>query len=396
MLIGQRFAETQLARAIALNRVGHAYLFLGPAGAGKSTAARLFAQAMNCERQPAVSGTSEGVERQALSLEPEGFPSPISHLPSPISLTLAPCGQCQSCKRILASTHPEVMEVRPESKSGQNITVDQAREIRRNAALRPKLGQRRIYLIPNAEAFNEESANALLKTLEEPSEFVTLILCAPNPSQVLPTIRSRCQLVRFGLSPVQEIETALTTGGTTPEIARALARASGGRPGVALSWAKSPLVLKQRQAVLDVFAAAVTLQGEADRDPSVGAHSLRLAERLRALVGDGEDEEGPARPAKMLHSSNLETALTFLRDLLVLTEGADPSLVQNQDRLPELLALTRNTGPERVLDDLRGVREAQQLLERNVQPQLVMERMFWALICGSVPVVGRLFEEAYS
>lgn len=396
MLIGQRFAETQLARSIALNRVGHAYLFLGPAGSGKSTAARLFAQAMNCERQPAVAGATESVERQALSAKPDGDPLEAQRSTLDASLKLAPCGQCQSCKRILAATHPEVMEIRPESKSGQNITVDQSREIRRNAALRPKLGKRRIYLIPNAEAFNEESANALLKTLEEPSEFVTLILCAPNPSQVLPTIRSRCQLVRFGLAPVQEIELALTTGGTTPEIARALARASGGRPGVALSWAKSPLVLKQRQAVLDVFAAAVSLQQEAARDPSVGAHALRLAERLRALVGEADEEEGPARPAKMLHSSNLETALTFLRDLLVLTEGADPSLVQNQDRLPELLGLARNTHPVRVLDDLRGVREAQQLLERNVQPQLVMERMFWALISGAVPVTGRLFEEAYA
>ena len=382
MLIGQKLAETLLARAVAGDRVGHAYLFLGPAGSGKHTAAKLFAQAMNCERQPAVS------HDEAPSPTPPHTRTPTLHL--------APCGECQSCRRIKAGTHPEVMEVRPESKSGQNITIEQSREIRKNASLRPKLGKRRIYLIPNAEAFNEESANALLKTLEEPSDFVTLLLCAPGPSQVLPTIRSRCQLVRFGQAPTEEIERALTTGGTTPEIARRLAYAAAGRPGLALSWARTPAILKQRQAVLDTFAVALRLQRDAKRDPALGVRSLRLSEELRGLVGSDSEEEGPARPAKMLHSGNLEIGLTYLRDLLLLTEGVAPELVQNQDRLPELAELAGHTDPERVLRDVESVRQAQQILDRNVQPQLVLERMFWALISGPVPVVGRLFEEAYA
>ncbi|MCC2670533.1 MAG: family ATPase [Armatimonadetes bacterium] len=389
-------AETLLARAVAADRVGHAYLFLGTAGCGKSTAAKLFAQAMNCERQPAVvmdeggPGKDEGgrMKDESDPLHPSSF---TLH-----PLKLAPCGQCQSCRRIAAGTHPEVMEVRPESKTGQNITIDQAREIRKNAALRPKLGKRRIYLIPNAEAFNEESANALLKTLEEPSDFVTLLLCAPGPSQVLPTIRSRCQLVRFGQAPTAEIERALTSGGTTPEIARRLANAAAGRPGLALAWASKPSILKQRQAVLDLFATALRTQREATRNPGEGVRSLRLAELLRGLAGGDSEEEGPARPEKMLHSGNLEIALTYLRDLLLLTEGASPVLVQNQERLPELMELAGHTTPERVLQDVQSVRQAQQILDRNVKAQLVLERMFWALICGPVPAVGRLFEEAYT
>jgi len=359
-LIGQRRAETILARAIVMGRVGHAYLFLGPAGAGKATAARLFAQAMNCARQPAAEAEGEGWR-------------------------LAPCGACESCRRIAAETHPEVMEVRPGSKTGQNITVEQAREIRRNAALRPKLGQRRIYLIPNAEAFNEESANALLKTLEEPPDFTTLILCAPNPSQVLPTIRSRCQLVRFGLAAPGEVAEALTSRGTTPEIALSLARASGGLPGLALSWAQEPGILKVRRDVLDLFAQALAGQRETRRDPSFAILSLRLAEQLRALAAREKDAEESARPAKAVHRDNLETGLTLLRDLLLLAGGAAPELAQNQDRISELLELARHTDAERVLDDLEAVREAQQLLDRNVAPQLVLERMFWGLLAGSVP-----------
>jgi DNA polymerase III subunit delta' len=360
-LVAQSRAETLLARGVAGSCVGHAYLFLGPSGSGKATAARLFAQAVNCARQPAAERGEAGWR-------------------------LTPCGECESCRRIAAGTHPEVMEVRPESKGGQNISIEQAREIRLNAVLRPKLGSRRMYVFANAEALSEVGANALLKTLEEPSDFMTLVLCAPNPSQVLPTIRSRCQLVRFGLGAPAEIASALVERGCEPDRAERLARASGGRPGTAISWASDPAVLEQRGRVLDLFTHALELRREAAARPSVGVHSLRLAEQLRGLVGkeskDADGDEGPARPAKAHHSRNLEAGLGFLRDLLLIAQGADPGLAHNQDRLPTLLHLSPETEPTRLLADVEAVREAQQLLDRNVQPQLVFERMFWGLIAG--------------
>jgi DNA polymerase III subunit delta' len=372
-LIGQANAETLLARAVQRGRVGHAYLFLGPAGVGKSTAAKLFAQAINCETQPAVAAP------------------PLSALhPPPSTLHLAPCGQCASCRRIAAGTHPEVIEVRPGSKTGQDVTVDQIREIRKNAALRPKLGSRRVYLFPQGEAVNETSANALLKTLEEPSPFVVLVLCAPSPSHMLPTIQSRCQTVRFNLARPEEVARHLTAGGTTPQIADELARACGGRPGLAIGWAQSPSVLKSRRAVLDLFYQALDAARSAARTPSLGVLSLRLAEQLRGLA---VQEDGDTRPAKALHQDNLEIGLCYLRDLLLLASGADTSLVQNQDRLSELTDLARTADEQRVLADLQTVRQSQQILERNVQPQPTLERMFWALISGPVPLPQGLFEE---
>lgn len=396
VLIGQRPAETFLARAVARNRVSHAYLFLGPPHSGKTTAARLFARAVNCARQPAARSeeTSGGIT----------------------AWRLAPCGQCENCRRIAAGTHPEVLEVRPDSKTGQDISIEQAREIRANAALRPKLGARRMYLIPQAEAFNEPSANALLKTLEEPSDSVTLVLAAPSPSQVLPTIRSRCQMVRFGLAPAEELAAALVARGANPTSAMALARASGGRPGLAFSWMETPAILEQRGQVLDLFAEALVAAPRAARDPAVGARSLRLAESLRALIPNEKPErpkrssargakgaekaaqqeepkdELPPRPAKLLHHDNLETGLTLLRDVLLLAGGADPGLAQNQDRLPTLTEVAGTLPPNAALARVEAVREAQQLLERNVAPQLVLERMFWALIAGPLPQRARLFE----
>jgi len=406
MLIGQSQAETMLARAVAADRVGHAYLFLGPTGAGKATAARLFTQAMNCARQPAaaVRDQGSGARDRGSGLSPQSsalIPTPThphTHTLSPPAWQLAPCGECESCRRIAAETHPEVMEVRPESKTGQDIKIAQSREIRRNAALRPKLGRRRVYIIPNAEAFNEHSANALLKTLEEPSEFVTLILCAPNPSQVLPTIRSRCQLVRFGLAAPEEIAAALQARGLEADAAEALARASGGRPGLALSWVRNPAILEQRRRVLDLLAQALAYQRRAAREPHLGAASLRLAEQFRGLAGkekerEKEDEDGPARPAKVLLSEALDLGLGYFRDLLLLSEGADSALVQNQDRLSQLRDLVSPGETRRVLEGIQSLREAQQLLERNVAPQLVLERMFWAVIAGRHPLPGALFQE---
>lgn len=367
-LLGQEIAETLLARAVLRDRVAHAYLFLAPPGCGKATAARLFARAVNCERQPAV--VEDGP-----------------------ALRLAPCDACSSCRRILAGTHPEVMEVRPGSKTGQDVSIDQIREIRKNAALRPKLGKRRVYIFPNAELVREVAANALLKTLEEPSDYVVLLLCAPSPNHVLPTIRSRCQVVRFALCPPEAIREALTGGGTTPQIAEELARASGGRPGLALNWAASPSVLKQRRAVLDVFASALRAQRDAARAPATGVLSLRLSEELKGLVSQEKDEDGPARPAKVLHSENLEVGLGYLRDLMLLASGGRPEFVQNQDRIAELRELAGWTTPGRVLEDIRSVRHAQQLLDRNVQPSIVFDRLFWALISGPVPLPAGLFEE---
>ncbi|MFN3649959.1 MAG: ATP-binding protein [Armatimonadota bacterium] len=364
-LIGQENPEALLARALAQDRVGHAYLLLGPSGSGKASLGVRFAAALCCSRQPAAALTG-GRWR------------------------LAPCQECESCRRVAAGTHPEVVAVLPDSKTGQDISVAQARLVRQNAALAPKLGTRRVYLLPNAEALNEVSANALLKTLEEPAAPVTLVLCAPNPSQVLPTIRSRCQTVRLGLVPAAEIELGLVSRGVPTELAPALARACGGCPGLAMTWAEDPTVLDRRRAVLDVFVAA--LRAQAAGQPSYGVLALRLAEQLRKLGEAEKDDEGPARPAKVVHAQNLDLGLTFLRDLLLLRQGADPSLSQNQDRVSQLIEMAIHAEPARILDDIEVVREAQQLLDRNVTPQLVLERMFWALISGRIPLYEPLFD----
>ena len=182
-LLGQAAAVDILRRSAASGRLAHALLFVGPRGVGKGLAARNLAMTLLCERFP----------------ESE----------------LEACGDCRSCRMMLAGTHPDFLNVEcPEGKSELPIELlVGSRENRgseglcHDLSLRPMAGGRRIAVIDDADRMSNESANALLKTLEEPPSYAVIILIAADASRILPTIRSRCQTVHF--SPLE-----------TPHIAR--------------------------------------------------------------------------------------------------------------------------------------------------------------------------------
>jgi DNA polymerase III subunit delta' len=337
-LIGQPRVEAILGRALARERVSHAYLFIGPAGVGKRTAALLFAQAVNCAERP----------------------------PS-----LTPCGACESCLRITAGTHPDVHEIVPQSKGGQNISVEQMRDTRRDASLRPTMGRRKVYLLPNAEFMNIEASNTLLKTLEEPGERVLLLLGAPAVESVLPTIQSRCQLVRFGLTGAAVLRQALEERfGLATQDADALARAAGGRVGVAFAWATDPGVLERRERLLALLREADAHREAARARPGRAVVALALAETFRDLVpSEGASSAAGTRNAL---AGMLDVALEHYRDGLLRSVGAPAAVTA--------FAATEPDEPDILLRAIDTVLESQQFLERNVAPQLVLERMFARLI----------------
>jgi DNA polymerase-3 subunit delta' len=270
-----------------------------------------------------------------------------------------------------------VHEIVPQSKGGQNVSVEQMRDTRRDASLRPSMGRRKVYLIPNAELMNLEASNTLLKTLEEPSDFVTLLLIAPAVESVIPTIQSRCQIVRFGLTGPEVIQAALQERFGMPAAeAAALARASGGRVGRAFAWAADGSVRERREQALALLRETEALRGAARARPGHQVAAFRLAEAFRELVpADGQPSAAGTRNAL---AALLDLALEYHRDRLLLAAGAPAHLAALAD--PGGPDPAVEVGTETSLRAIDTILESQQFLERNVAPQLVLERMFARLI----------------
>ncbi len=353
-LIGHGLPQAILARALQSGRIPHAYLFHGPKGVGKFTAARLLASAVQCLQLRERIGS-------------EAHPG------------LQPCGTCDSCRRVAAGTHADVVEVEPDTATGQNISVRQACAVVGNVALRPKTGPRRLFLIGQAELLSEDAANTLLKTLEEPGLFATLVLCAPGLDHLLPTIVSRCQPVRFDPVGPFEIAAALAARfGLSPEQAAAAASASSGRPGLAIAALSDPGVEERRKHALDVFTQAFDVRRHCRAEPGRMVEALRLADALRALGQEAREGEtgGPARPLKSYLAELLEVGQNLVRDILVLTAGGPETALGHPEQRPVLEEQARTLTPESASGLARLIAETVLLLDRNVSPSLALERLF--------------------
>lgn len=334
-ILGNETALRMLERSLVTGEVSHAYLFYGPPGVGKRTVARRFGAAL-------VAGGDLGAEDRA--------------------------------RRGL---HPDLSEVRPE---GAFTTIGQMREVVGRAASRPFEGERRVFIM-EADTFNVQAANALLKTLEEPEGASVFILLAASREGVLPTISSRTRAVRFSPVPVGEVAEFLRERGVEePEIAAALGR---GSVGLSIRYAEESEMKELREAVFEAgFSFAedfeerhrlvMEIMGRAE---SVGA--AREVAYLRAFdEPDRRAKDGAKRAGKAARDGAVREALELLalayRDAAVVEAGAE-ELAANVDRLPEL----RHRVDEHPGADWAGAAlrlgEARSSLAYNVSPEAILE-----------------------
>ena len=316
-LLGHEWAVDMLHGHLARGRVRHAYLFTGPPGLGKRTLALRFAMALNCT-QPEAPGE--------------------------------PCGACRDCRGFKAGAHPDLTVVAAETPGG-TLKVDQVREVRRLIPLKPYQADYRVALFLRFQEANDAAANALLKTLEEAPAHAVLVLTAEAPEQLLPTITSRCELLRLRPLPVETLADHLKSRGTDAEGASLIAHISGGRPGYALRLLADPSALESRAERLDELQALL------------GATRVDRFKYAESLARDRE----AMRETLLVWSS-------YWRDVLLRASGA-ATPIANPDRGEAIDALAERLDLRGARAVLRNLESALRRLERNVNARLLAEVM---------------------
>ncbi len=357
-LIGQQRVATYLSAAVRDGAVAHAYLFVGPLGCGKKTAARALACALFCE---------------------DGG-----------------CGACHACLRVKRGFHPDVHLLSPEGAA--TWVVEQVRDIIRDVALAPIEAPRKVYVLDAADTLGASAANALLKTLEEPPSDVVMVLLASDFDAVLPTVASRCQVVRFSrIAPSTAASMLEQRTGADAAQARAALAAAGGVVPRALDFLRSPGRRAMRDELLgvlkdlsvmdahDVMSSSRSLLAtvKAPLDELKAAQAAEIAERAEFL--------GPKVSAKPLEERHkreltareregvfelLNVTESWLRDCLTLSLDAG-ELVENADAvdtMEEIGAVITDVAAVRALD---AVVEARRRVAANVNPQLATEAMLF-------------------
>jgi len=369
-LVGQEHVVEIIKNAVASTdsqSMTHAWVFTGPPGSGRSSAAIAFAQALVCPQNG--------------------------------------CGTCNACKSAANGAHPDVEVIRTE---GLSIKIDEVRELLARVAWAPSMGGWRVVVMEDADRLTESAANALLKAIEEPGNRTVWLLCAPTLHDVLPTIRSRCrhlQLVTPSTAAVAQV--LQNRDGISPQMADFAARVSQGHIGRARYLANNEAVRNTRTTIMKLpltlngissaFAAAQTLVDLATNQAQAAAEERNQSEvdDLALAYGKGATGRGMAtggskaikelekeqktRSTRMVRDG-LDAALldiaTFYRDVMMVQSGATDSLI-NKELEHQITTYAHNTKAHTTINKISAIMAARTNLGHNAAPLLTIE----ALMC---------------
>ena len=322
--------------------IPHALLFAGIEGVGKKTSAKAFAMACNCAAQTRNAGSGvRDEEKTRVTSDPQK--------PDGLHELIHSCGCCRSCKKIESDNHPDIIFVKP---SGAFIRINQIRTLIHTLSMKPYEADLRVVVVSDAQTMHPAAANALLKVLEEPPDRTILILTAEHISDLLPTIASRCQHIRF--NPISRTHLAamlVEREGIDPDNAAIFATMANGSFAKAVSMTRP----KTRESWLNRRNWLLNELGALFSKP-VGFH-LAFAEQL-------------SKNREVL-SDSLEIIKSFLRDLVIFKYY--PEKITNKD-LTDMIQYASDKMPvASLLSKIKDVQTAQKNIRANANLRLTLE-----------------------
>ena len=373
-LVGQEHVIEILRGAVAASRKGtdsqemtHAWVFTGPPGSGRSSAAVAFAQALICSKQG--------------------------------------CGACNECQSAATGGHPDVEVIRTE---GLSIKVEEIRELLTRVAWAPSMGGWRVVVMEDADRLTESAANALLKAIEEPGTRTVWLLCAPTLHDVLPTIRSRCRHLQLRTPSIDAVtQVLINRDKIAPSMADFAARVSQGHIGRARYLATNESVRRNRKVIMQLplqlgslaaaFQAAQTLVDLVTEEANTVSETRdeKEIEKLQEAYGKGAtgrgmatgaakavkelEKEQKSRATRMVRDS-IDGALldlaTFYRDVMMVQAGNN-GLMINLDMPAEIERYALGVPPHTAVQKMSAILEAREHLAMNAAPLVTCE----ALMC---------------
>lgn len=315
-IIGQKEVISSLKRSLSEDRIGHAYIFTGPAGIGKKTIAHIFAGLLLCE-------------------------NPRSG---------AACGKCTACLLYGNGSNPDYRRINTEDAS---IGVDRIREVQGDVAIKPMYSRRKVYVIEDAGKMTDQAQNCLLKTFEEPPSYVVVILLAVNYEMLLETIRSRAQRLNFRKYSYEQVCQAVAERyGRGSNLLELAAGYSDGNIGVALELAGSGEFTLLRDRVFELMA---------------GVAKGRMDDILDFTAFMEENKDS----ADIL----LDIMLLYYRDLLVVCETGNENILINSDKKDIIFNNAQMYRGCRVIDNIAAIEAVRRALKQNANYQLAIDNM---------------------
>lgn len=313
-ILGHERIVDVLRRSLRTGKIAHSYLFEGIPGSGRKKTALTLIQALFCNELPDDA-----------------------------------CGECPSCRKVAGGNHADIHFIEP-LPDKRDISIDQLRAMQRELSLRPYEAPRKTCIIEPAERMSINAANSLLKTLEEPPGDALIILLTENAGMLLPTIRSRCQLIRFSHLSPEHVRTLLERTGMDSGTASLLSPMSGGSMQLALGLDNESLAAR-REVVLSILD--------------------RLDISRIATVFDSSEELSGNRDETI---EVLDMMISFFRDAVHLASGSSDIL--NRNVRPAIESISKRRSFSRNLELLNNIYETRRAVQRNANPKLALDHLF--------------------